>query len=205
MHQHSPVRFGFSGRSAVNIQASVFARWEKLDPANAHLRTALVHQLHLLLRRDLFPGALSEDGCWSMLLELFMAGSGGNAAKTKDLVFVSGQSETTALRIIDRLVAEGLVSRNKDPRDGRVTLNRLTEVGMMRLHLFFTTLAGLEHASAEDVAQNLAAIVKRLERRMATTVRQDFLDQAVTLWSARADELAGRLGEDVILQRRSTR
>jgi DNA-binding MarR family transcriptional regulator len=66
-----------------------------------------------------------------MLLELFIQFSGGARVSTKSLVIASGTSDTTGLRLIDRLEEAGLVERSPSQMDKRVTLVSLTRQGVI--------------------------------------------------------------------------
>ena len=76
----------------------------------------------------LFPRDVFRDSAWDMVLELFIAGQENRVICVKELIFVSGETSTSALRRIDRLEAAGLLSRSHDPDDHRrmaVTLHSL--------------------------------------------------------------------------------
>ncbi|MDP5104393.1 MAG: MarR family transcriptional regulator [Erythrobacter sp.] len=70
------------------------------------------------------------EPAWEMLLELFIQFAGGAKVSTKSLCAASGLSDTTALRLIDRLDSAGLVERSQSPVDKRVTLVALTRQGV---------------------------------------------------------------------------
>ena len=72
---------------------------------------------------------LGEPG-WDMLLELFCQFAGGAAVSSKSLTLVSGVPQTTALRCLERLEAEGLIARKQSATDRRVTLFELTKKGV---------------------------------------------------------------------------
>ncbi|MBU7580430.1 MAG: MarR family transcriptional regulator [Porphyrobacter sp.] len=71
------------------------------------------------------------EPAWEMLLELFIQFAGGARVSTKSLVIASGASDTTALRVIDRLEDAGLVERAPSQTDKRVTLLSLTRDGVV--------------------------------------------------------------------------
>lgn len=70
---------------------------------------------------------------WNMLLELFKQFSGAAMVSTKSLQLIAGCPETTALRIIDRLVERGLVVRSQSSSDRRVTFVSLTREGVVKV------------------------------------------------------------------------
>lgn len=71
------------------------------------------------------------EPAWEMLLELFIQFAGGAKVSTKSLCLVSGASDTTALRLIDRMEDSCLLERSQSPVDRRVTLVRLTHQGII--------------------------------------------------------------------------
>jgi DNA-binding IclR family transcriptional regulator len=73
-----------------------------------------------------------------MLLELFIQFAGGARVSTKCLVIASGAPDTTALRMIDRLVESGLVERAPSQTDKRVTLINLTREGVVAVGMVLT-------------------------------------------------------------------
>ena len=77
----------------------------------------------------LFPRDVFRDSAWDMVLELFIAGQENRVLCVKELIFVSGETSTSALRRIDRLEAAGLLSRAHDPDDHRRMAVTLTSKG----------------------------------------------------------------------------
>ncbi len=71
------------------------------------------------------------EPAWEMLLELFIQFAGGARVSTKSLTVASGAPDTTALRVIDRLVEGGLAERSTSQMDKRVTLVSLTRKGVV--------------------------------------------------------------------------
>jgi hypothetical protein len=71
------------------------------------------------------------EPAWEMLLELFIQFADGTRVSTKSLVIASGAPDTTALRIIDRLVDAGIIERSPSQIDKRVTLVSLTRQGVI--------------------------------------------------------------------------
>lgn len=77
----------------------------------------------------LFPRDVFRDSAWDMVIELFIAGQQNRAVCVKELIFVSGETSTSALRRIDRLEAAGLLHRSHDPDDHRRMAVKLTSKG----------------------------------------------------------------------------
>lgn len=71
------------------------------------------------------------EPAWEMLLELFIQFSGKADVSTKSLCLVSGVSDTSSLRILDRLDDACLIERSQSPNDKRVTLVKLTRQGVV--------------------------------------------------------------------------
>lgn len=70
---------------------------------------------------------------WNMLLELFKQFAGGAKVSTKSLQIISGAPETTALRLITKLEAQGIVTRSHCETDKRVTFVALTREGVVKV------------------------------------------------------------------------
>ncbi|WP_341786466.1 MarR family transcriptional regulator [Sphingomonas leidyi] len=77
----------------------------------------------------LFPRDVFRDSAWDMVLELFIAGQQQRVVCVKELIFVSGETSTSALRRIDRLEAAELLHRSHDPDDHRRMAVTLTDKG----------------------------------------------------------------------------
>ena len=75
----------------------------------------------------LFPRDVFRDSAWDMVLELFIAGQQHRVVCVKELIFVSGETSTSALRRIDRLEAAELLHRSHDPDDHRRMAVTLTD------------------------------------------------------------------------------
>ncbi len=78
---------------------------------------------------SLLPGAGFVDPAWDIMIELVIASEEGRAPCVKELILVTGESATSALRRIDRLQASGLIHRRLDQNDHRRVLVGLTEQG----------------------------------------------------------------------------
>lgn len=129
---------------------------------------ALLHAHHQVVRE--LDGELREKHDLSMasydvLLRLVRAP--GRALRMTDLAERVMLSPSGLTRLIDRLVAKGLVERRTDREDGRVALARLTETGRKELRAAARThLRGIrEHYTGRlsdrqlrDVADGLEAI-----------------------------------------------
>ena len=76
-----------------------------------------------------FPRDVFRDSAWDMMLELFIADQQSRPICVKELILVSGESSTSALRRIDRLEGAGLIRRRTDPADHRRLAVTLTQRG----------------------------------------------------------------------------
>ncbi|WP_322964065.1 MarR family transcriptional regulator [Sphingomonas fuzhouensis] len=91
-----------------------------------------------------FPRDVFRDSAWDMMLELFIAEEQHRQLCVKELILVSGETATSALRRIDRLESTGLLRRQTDPADHRRLAVTLTQRGTdamtaMLRHLYLTT------------------------------------------------------------------
>lgn len=85
--------------------------------------------LHARRRRGLlFADEIFADPCWDMLLDLFVSQALERDVSVSSVCIASCVPQTTALRWLARLEALGLVERSPDPKDGRRTLIRLSEL-----------------------------------------------------------------------------
>ena len=108
----------------------------------AKQRDRLVGQALQLLelrnrRAQLFGKAMFGEPAWEMLLLLY-AGEGGERQTAIRLAQRSGASRATALRWIDYLVHQNLVTREPHPTDRRATFVQLSEKGRQALDEFLT-------------------------------------------------------------------
>jgi len=77
----------------------------------------------------LFPRDVFRNSAWEMMLELFVAAQLDRMVCVKELILVSGEPSTSALRRIDRLEAAGLLHRSHDSSDHRRVAIALTDKG----------------------------------------------------------------------------
>jgi hypothetical protein len=106
------------------------------DPPMRACAASLVDQfIRLRRRRDtIFGIGLFADPAWDMLLDLFLARERGlRPISTSSLCIAAAVPATTALRRIDILVRQGLLSRHADPKDGRRVFIRLTDMAWHKM------------------------------------------------------------------------
>lgn len=113
-------------------------------------------------------GALGlTDATWTPLIHLQMAGDGISQTELAALVGIEGSS---LVRLLDILVARGLVERQADPRDRRTRLIVLTEAGRavlgdIRRVLDEAEAEMLADAGDEELAAALG-LFARIDRRL---------------------------------------
>lgn len=90
-------------------------------------------------RRGLyFKTSLFSDPAWDILLELFAVESEGRRLCISGVGSSADIPLTTALRWLNALQAEGLVTREDDPLDRRRSYLRLTEAGLRAMQQYFS-------------------------------------------------------------------
>jgi DNA-binding MarR family transcriptional regulator len=94
------------------------------------------------LRCRVIGTGLFADPAWDMLLELYAAEIGQRKISVSSLCIASGCPPTTAMRHIERLCSEGLISKENDPLDGRRKFVRFTPEGMRRLDWYMASIPG---------------------------------------------------------------
>jgi DNA-binding MarR family transcriptional regulator len=112
------------------------------------LRLALQAQRMRKTVAALFPRDVFRDFAWDILLELFVAEQRGRAICVKDLILVSGETSTSALRRIDRLEGAGLLQRRHDSPDHRRVSVALTAKGDEAMTALLRSLIIPEKTSA---------------------------------------------------------
>ncbi len=103
---------------------------------------------------------------WRVLLQLVQADAPLSlGALAERLGFV----KSNVTQLIDRMEAEGLVSRLPDPADRRAVLAQVTEEGLRRYRAGMQTLAVVEQELLEEFTQQervqLLDLLERLTRR----------------------------------------
>lgn len=105
----------------------------------------IVKRLYAVRRqRDRAFGRTADvfrDPAWDMMLELFAAGIERRKISVSSAAHVACIPQTTAIRLVDQLVARKLLRRVPDPDDGRRTLLELTPMARDMMWGFLATLA----------------------------------------------------------------
>lgn len=76
------------------------------------------------------PKCLRGEAAWSLLITLFLASKSGTRRTVNRLIDLSGCSTGTAIRYIDVLEREGLVYREGDERDKRISFILISSKGL---------------------------------------------------------------------------
>jgi DNA-binding MarR family transcriptional regulator len=127
---------------------------------------ALLHAHHQVIRtldRELREEHDLSLAAYDVLLRLARAPS--RALRMTDLAEKVLLSPSGLTRLVDRLVAKGLVERRTDPEDGRVALACLTEEGRRHLRMAAKThLRGIrEHFTGRLSEPQLRDVASALE------------------------------------------
>lgn len=90
-------------------------------------------------RSEHFSSTLFADPAWEILLELFALELEQRRVSVSKLCLSARVPTTTALRWIDKLHEEGLISRGEDPFDGRRIWVTLSPAGVVRMQSYFNS------------------------------------------------------------------
>ena len=146
---------------------------EKQSEADTHLLTLLrLLFLSEKLTEARLCRAFQEVGYsaahWRVLLQLEQADA---PLPLSTLAERLGFVKSSVTQLIDRMEAEGLVSRLSDPTDRRAVLAQVTEEGLRRYRAGMQTLHILEQELLEEFTQQertqLLSLLERLTRRWA--------------------------------------
>jgi FixJ family two-component response regulator/DNA-binding MarR family transcriptional regulator len=91
------------------------------DPRARVADIAFIRQLlrHETKRREISNGSLFGDPAWAMLLDLVVANLENRTVSVSSACIASGAPTTTALRLVNKLVADAILNRIPDNKDGR--------------------------------------------------------------------------------------
>jgi DNA-binding MarR family transcriptional regulator len=136
-----------AGRSFVDNPSASLTLVSDSDLVSAGVQAKIIRTIQKARSRrtKFLSSALFAEPAWDMLLELFASAAEQKRVTIGDLCSASKVPQTTALRWIDILLREGLVTRRPDPLDGR------------RIHVEITP-------SAYQAMQDYASQLSRLPR-----------------------------------------
>jgi len=136
----------------------------KIDTGNILFRLSrLTRRWRQVLDLEVQSAGLT-DATWRPLLHLHLLGDG---IRQKDLAASVGIEGPSVVRLLDTLVAKGLIERSEDAGDRRAKLLRLTPEGLLVVAQIQEAVRELDSEllspfSAEEMAR-LANFVLRLE------------------------------------------
>lgn len=93
-------------------------------------------------RADYFPADLFAEPAWDILLYLYEAGAAHQRTTVTTLCNFAGVPSTTALRWIQRLITVGIVEKDPNPLDQRVSWVRLSPDAQDQMDRFLGRLCG---------------------------------------------------------------
>ena len=147
---------------------------EKIDRSNIlfHL-TYLTRRCRRILDMEVQAVGLT-DATWRPLLHLQLLGDG---TRQKDLAASVGIENPSIVRLIDTLIAKGLIQRSEDATDRRAKLLCLTPEGRLLVDRIKETVMAIENEllkefSDSDVSQ-MAQFIMRLENTVSSVLRKD--------------------------------
>ncbi len=88
-------------------------------------------------RQEFFPGPLSSDACWDILLQLYRAHLDQHRLNISRLTRHARLPGTTVLRSLDTLCFAGLAIRSNDRLDRRRINIELSSAGIAAMNRFF--------------------------------------------------------------------
>ena len=105
-----------------------------LSPVGRRARAEMRARIH---RGLFFKESLFSDPAWDILLDLFIATTDGGRRTVSTVGLAGNVPQTTALRWVSALEAEGLIVREPDPLDGRRVFLDLSEAGFAAMTRYF--------------------------------------------------------------------
>ncbi|KPH65356.1 hypothetical protein ADT71_10535 [Novosphingobium sp. ST904] len=91
-------------------------------------------------RENCFGAEFFSDPCWDIMLDLYAAHYEGEPVSISSLCIAASAPATTATRWIDRMTEKGLLTRSKDPADGRRIYIHLSKDTRLKLDAYFEAL-----------------------------------------------------------------
>lgn len=111
-----------------------------IDPVDGGAVKTLIRAREL--RKQHFNADLFVDTPWDILVSLYLGELEQRQVTASQLYRAVGGAPTTCIRWTDRLIQEGLVSRIKDPGDGRRVFLELTSAARSAMQDYLGALRG---------------------------------------------------------------
>lgn len=92
-------------------------------------------------RDEHFPPDLFGEPAWDLLLAMLTARAGGKPMILCRAYKAAGVTDTTGRRLLDRLEAEGLITRRRAPRSRKMRIVELTDSAVEQLVHYLASLA----------------------------------------------------------------
>ncbi len=145
----------------------------RIDRGNLFYRLGLLTRHWRQVLDTEFQSAGLTDATWRPLLHLNLLGDG---TRQKDLAASIGIEGPSLVRLLDTLVAKGLMERSEDVTDRRAKLLRLTPEGREIVARIRETVVSLENEllspfSDGDIAR-VAEFIERLESTVSDARRR---------------------------------
>lgn len=114
--------------------------------ANADALSILARKEHHArrLREEFIPTGQFGEPAWDLLLDLFAHTITGKSIHKSSAQIAAHCPPTTALRYIDHLENEGLITHEKSENDARVVLLRLTDAGIVSVGSYLMNVGGFD-------------------------------------------------------------
>ncbi|MBV9931560.1 MAG: winged helix DNA-binding protein [Alphaproteobacteria bacterium] len=110
-------------------------------PAREEMSVDLARRILAMRRlRDRLLGEFFAEPAWDILLDLYVQSHGGKVVTVSQLSLSTGAPATTALRWINKMAQEGLLTRRSDELDGRRVIVTLSARGEEAMHLLLASV-----------------------------------------------------------------
>lgn len=143
---------------------------KKIDKQNLLYRMGFLTRRWRQMLDSAFQSLGLTDAAWRPLLHLHHMGDG---IRQKDLAASLGIEGPSLTRILDQLIAKGLIERSEDASDRRAKLLALSPQGRAMVTEITGKVAALEHdllsAFGDAEIEQMSSFVERLERRLQET------------------------------------
>ncbi len=126
------------GTGDMSLGGTVVSDAKPAPPPGAELAAWLL--MARRLREEVLGAKLFSDPAWDILLDIYAAEARGERIQISSLAPMSGVPSSTARRWAHRLEVLGLLERDRDARDQRLSYIRLSQYGRDRIMLFIERL-----------------------------------------------------------------